>query len=529
MARNGSADDHQPPRAAPSSNEASSAGAGLERGEVSVLGIGMTWLARVLPASRHLREEVRRWKPDRFEKAVLLMIVAAVAYQLFVEPIVGVADNRDSSRLIDPAGLDYESVAAYRKSVFHFVETKYAFVKASSNRYLTCARPILGLAKVLNRVVSKDGKFDIRCLGFCHLVLYTGALLIFLRAFRGAGRLRRILVAGAVLVLCTDVRLVSYFNSFYCESASLVFFLSTVGMALLGIQGPREGRPAWLLWFGYMASAFLFWMTKSQNTAFAPSLTLGAYFLFPQSQFRQQRWLRPLGALIIPVGIAWAFTVNAYGSTTRANAATVLEEEILPHSQQPNVDRKELLQEPGGTVTLAGIARFYVKHPYRWWQMSERGAKQAFDYLPLGNFTRSSGLGDARSQAFDFWSEFKKAHYPRSLGLFVGLFLGYWILAGIKARRLDEEPVDRRWTLVGPIIALGCAFEFVATVTFEANGTARHLFLFNVAVDMCILLALLSVGDTATQLWRRYRPVAAAPDVAPPRSAKIDADFLANR
>jgi hypothetical protein len=50
--------------------------------------------------------------------------------------------------------------------------------------------------------------------------------------------------------------------------------------------------------------------------------------------------------------VAWAFAVNAYGSTTSANAAAVLEEESLPHSQQPNVDRKELLQQPWGKVTL---------------------------------------------------------------------------------------------------------------------------------------------------------------------------------
>jgi hypothetical protein len=47
--------------------------------------------------------------------------------------------------------------------------------------------------------------------------------------------------------------------------------------------------------------------------------------------------------------------------------------------------------------------------------------------------------------------------------------------------------------------------EFIAVVTFEANGTAKHFFIFNVAVDLCILMALLSLCEAAAQLWRRRR------------------------
>jgi hypothetical protein len=72
--------------------------------------------------------------------------------------------------------------------------------------------------------------------------------------------------------MCADVKWVGYFNSFYCESASLVFLFSTLGFALLCIQRERQDPAAWLLWLGYLASAFAFWMAKSQNTAFAPCL-----------------------------------------------------------------------------------------------------------------------------------------------------------------------------------------------------------------------------------------------------------------
>jgi hypothetical protein len=188
------------------------------------------------------------------------------------------------------------------------------------------------------------------------------------------------------------------------------------------------------------------------------------------------------------------------------NARVVLAEEIVPHSSRPAEDRRELGAD-SKDPTLLGIAGFYLQHPIRWWQMCQRQAKEAFAYLPLGNFTLSSGMGVAQSQAFNLWSELKKKHYPRDLRLLVALLVLYSLLAGAKARWLDREPSARTTTWLGPVLGLGCALEFIVSVTFEANGTAKHLFIFNVAVDICLLLAALGVAD-AVSAWRKRMPSA---------------------
>ena len=56
---------------------------------------------------RHdFQQILRRLRPDRLESVVLLFLTAAIAYQLLVDPVVGMADNRDFARLMDPAGLE---------------------------------------------------------------------------------------------------------------------------------------------------------------------------------------------------------------------------------------------------------------------------------------------------------------------------------------------------------------------------------------------------------------------------------------
>lgn len=450
-----------------------------------------------------LRQRARQLCPDFLESVVLVILALAIVYQLFVDPIVGVADNRDFARLMDPAGLDYRSVTDYRECVFRFVETKFALVKPSSHRYLSSQRPVLGAAKLLNGLVAKDDRFDLRCLGLCNFALYVVAVSVFLRAFRRMGMTIRLVVAAAVLLMCTDVKWVAYFNSFYCESASLVFLFSTLGFALLCLQGQRRGPTAWLLWFGYLGSAFAFWMAKSQNTSFAPCLALGAFYAFPCSNLRWRGVLRLLGAAAVPVGVVWCFVAGAYGASVPTNAQVVWTEEIAPHSPALADDGRELGIDRGGP-SLIRVARFYAHHPARWWRMAERRAEEAFGYPLLGSFTRASGLPpNAQSHAFAAWTEFKKAHYPKSLPLLVGLLIVYGIMATMKARWLDQGPLARLRTLAGPVLAVGCALEFIVVVTFEANGTAKHFFIFNVAVDLCLVMAVVSVVEAAAQLWRR--------------------------
>ena len=443
---------------------------------------------------------LRRLLPDRLETVVLLLLAAGIAWQLFIEPVVGMANNADFARLIWPAGIGYKSSADYWETVFRFSETKFVFVAPKPFRYLTSERPILGVALLLNHLVSKDGTFNLQVLGFCNLALYLGALAIFLRAFRSKRLATRILVAASALVMCADVKWIAYFNSFYSESASLIFLFSTLGLALLCTDPGGERRVAWLGWLAYMTSAFLFWTAKSQNIAFAPCLVAGSWYFFPNTG---RTLVRLAGAVAIPLCIVWALASGAYADTSAENTKVVMTEEILPNSPTPDADRKELGAE-NVTPSLARIARFYLHHPVRWWQMAQRRSKEAFGYIPYGNFSKASGLGPgAQSHSFNVWSEFKKARYPKNLTLLLCLFLAFCVLAGMKARWLDEDRATRMRTLVGPVLAVGCALEFMVSVTFEANGTAKHLFIFNVAVDLCLVLAMLSLGEACARLWRR--------------------------
>src|SRR5258708_7790653 len=167
--------------------------------------------------------ERARWlfTPRRWERAILWAIGAVGAYQVFCEPIVGTADNRDYWRVMKQIGVDYRDSPGPDATFFKNIQRDFKIVRRESVKYLS-SQVLLGrLAVRLNKVISKDGTFDLCVMGFVNSAAYLGAIAVFLSAFRRRKTWIRVAVGIAAFLAFTDVRLVAYMNSFYCEPAQL--------------------------------------------------------------------------------------------------------------------------------------------------------------------------------------------------------------------------------------------------------------------------------------------------------------------
>ena len=73
----------------------------------------------------------------------------------------------------------------------------------------------------------------------------------------------------------------------------------------------------------------------------------------------------------------------------------------------------------------------------------------------------------------------------------------------LAARWRMGEQADRRTVIVSAMLVVGCILQFVAVVTFEANGTEKHFFIFNALVDVAMVLAILDIARVAELWWSR--------------------------
>ncbi|HEX4460426.1 MAG TPA: hypothetical protein VIA18_20755 [Polyangia bacterium] len=436
-----------------------------------------------------------------FALVAALAIGASSAWLLLHHPIVGIADNRDFWRVMQPSGVAY--CDTLEETVFKFIQERLGFAPPREVNYLTSELLFTKLAVFIQRYVIGGARFSLRLFGACHLPFYVAAIALFVAAQRRRSWPALLVFAALTVLVFSDVKLVAHFNSFYSESASLIFGVFTVAFAMWACDPSEEPGARWLNYVAFIAATIAFAVAKSQNLAFLFVLAPLAYALFPSAspQSLVVRGRRRLAALLVAVALVaivpWALTSNAYDATRGVNVRVHLEEELLPHSPTPNRDRRELgiRGHDYSAVSLGSLARFYAHHPLRWWQLASRAMREAFSYIAYGNYDRSVGKPPfTNTTQFSTWSELNHRYAPRWLPLdivFVWLLAIAWLRRVVSAAAL----ADRRRALVSLALLAGAVGQFIVTITFEANGNAKHLFIFNVVVWIVVIFALTDVVD----------------------------------
>jgi hypothetical protein len=455
-----------------------------------------------------LRLDVRPW--------VLGAAAGIVIYQLCLTPIVGLADQGDFAKIIGHFGYGPEDKSP---------ELKYAFVQRTyvpdptyrqrdweqwTSEYL-----FVGSALLLNKVISKDGKLDIVVMGLVHMTVFLAAFARLLAVTRSP-----LLWIGALLVL-TDAGYVAYWNSFYPEPASCLFFLLLLTESLAICKAARVSRlhiTRWSLW------GFLWVMAKAQNALLGVVLAL---FVFRLHTWRKTRsiWRSsiPAAGLIAIAAVVNIMTVPA--PTQWAATYNQVFMAILPDSSQPRADLEflglstDFVRYSGtgawsaGTafpemlasglisrqVTPATIARFYLLHPGRIWRHAKAVLPVAFLLRPAyGNFERSAGYGPgAKSAAFSIWSAIHERYLARLCRIIpIALLISPALVVAVWPR----SPAYRRALELFGLLTVCCLFSFAVAICGDAYDNVKHLLLFNLLLDTWLFAAAGLVASLAYSL-----------------------------
>ena len=178
-------------------------------------------------------------KPEWQEILLVAVCGAICGFQLFVPPYIGLANNGDFAKVFGRFACAPPDGTArnfrYFVSDYEF-NPKYLWEsEVQSSENMLAGIPIL-LAKA-----SGAPAFNIRWLGALHLVLFLCAYYFLLMYLRRFGRGLQFAIGGFALLLFTDVAYVSYFNSFFNDTAAMLGLLLMVPLALLLTDGRPPG------------------------------------------------------------------------------------------------------------------------------------------------------------------------------------------------------------------------------------------------------------------------------------------------
>ncbi len=438
----------------------------------------------------------------RIRWAFVTLAALILSWQLFLSPITGLADQGDFRRVIGRFGF----IGADQSARFGFLARTYikdAHSRLYEYEQTTSEYVFVGAAVLLNKLVSKDGNLDITMVGLVHVLAFLYAFYLLLAA---TASLRSApLIWFLALLVLTDAGRATFWNSFYAEPASCIFFLL---LAAESIPICRTGEVSaaqaarWALW------AFLWIFAKPVNSPEGLLLLLFAFRLRSWGVSTAARRAAIAGAVLI----AGAIVSNVATLPKVHEWSTIYDEvflSILPESKNPASDAKALglpvewvkysgtgawspgtnLEQGvvtgviGKQVTNLSVLKFYLLHPTRIWRHAKRMLPVAFSLRPewCGNFERSSGMPAlGKSQAFSVWSAIHD-HVLTPIGkpILIALMLCPFVCIAAWFRWADQ----RRFLEFFGLLGACCLIAFLVAICGDAWDNVKHLYLFNLLLD----------------------------------------------
>ncbi len=474
-------------------------------------------------------------RPDAPLLAAVGVAALILTVQLLVPPIVGLANNGDFEKVMGYAGFGY-GTETFEEKYFSWIVTKFQLMPPGwyPSGYRTSETLLARIARVAAAPFSRDGLFDLRVLGAVHMLVFLAGLAFLVGATRGLSPPTRWIVAGLLVFFFTDVGYAAVLNSFYSQTASLLFLFVTLGAAALAIRrGVLEGKLLPL----YFAGAFLFVGSKPQESLLGPIL---AVFAVSLAGPRRRPWIRrPVTWLALSLCVFSLWYNRQVPSSFRKialyDAAFV---ELLPNSPDPGADLTELGLDPS-LLVYAGqspylpsspvfvpafeeafyskfgyrkLIAFYLRHPRRLASVVRRGTEQAFRLRSraLGNYEKALGLPHhAQTRRFAVWSDARLRLIPLAWLCLAVVLGGNLVLALVGYRRASCRGRLARKGLV-LLVCLAVVEFLVCDLADSLIGADRHLYVFQAIFD------LLLVADAA---WLAEFLVRRSPRLSAPAAA----------
>lgn len=317
------------------------------------------------------------------------------------------------------------------------------------------------------------------------------------------------LTLGAPLVLLfTNQDYLAYLNSFYSETAQMIYLLAFLAAL---IYTRRRLSP----WRDVLCLLILFLLATSKASSLYWTF-LGLWFIFPLKEL----FTRPFHYLaryaLLAIGLAslayaftrpptWVIQQNAYNSLFNGilvfskNPSVHLERLQVAQAQQcigyPVVHRygAECLQNPelAEAMNFSNVARVVLAEPLALTRMAAHAMDgMQITHLPLGqhaypvNDLYPDEGTQSRTDLANLWSTFKQKFFPRGLVLvvFLALYLVFFSL------NLSRNGLRQELALVGLLVSLAAGLDLLVVILGDGRTEMlKHLFFANYTFDLATL------------------------------------------
>ena len=458
----------------------------------------------------------------RFEWCLIALFIGIIAFQCFVPPEAGLANNGDYGKLIGRFSLVPDDGPS-PEGQYYVQRWKYDpagyWLSDNVSSEILPVRGALAISSVFGSRI-----FDLRILGVLHAALWIACFAAALPLFRLLPGWTRYAVSIFALFVFTDVSYVAHFNSFYTDTVAFIFLGWCIVISL------RIATGAWTGWFpflGLLASALLVIFSKPQHSPLGLLLWPLAAGASVTLTGRSARFAGLILAPLLPV--AAIIGVQLVPEEERQDALfNVIFAKTLEHSTDRAADLRELGLSPDLLLLIGRFAQkddspmkdpafrhafsvalhhrlglFLLHHPpiaagLIYQDLHQPAAQRRPP--PIGNYRGNTGFQPyAKARSFGWWSAFRSRLFrsaPWHILIWYAAFAGAAVWGAWRYRGTIAGNV----AAVGLVIAALGVLAVVIASFGEVGETDRHLLVFHVLTDMTMAL-----GAAGAAIWS-FRP-----------------------
>ena len=451
----------------------------------------------------------------RFSWIVLALFVAAVVFQVFAPPEVGIANNGDYSKMIARFSLGYLDLNNPDELLFYErdwrFDRRYEWVSDNYSSELILIGAAISIGRLFNTQV-----FDIRILGAIHAILWAACFAALLPLFSRLSGWRRYALPILALAVFTDASYIVHCNSMHTDTAAFLFLSWTLAIALRIAAGDWRGPfPIGAM----LLTAILFTTAKPQHSLLGLLfwILVAAVVWNVSAGWMRAGWLA--ASCLIPFATYLTIT-HVPVRERQLQMFNSIFSKLLPGSSSPESDLLELGFTPGmkswigsyadqtvnnplnnfyvtSVLTPAAhrrLALFYLTHPARAFAIiySDLPVRAADRRPPfLGNYRRVTGLPPRTlARSFHWWSDIRSRPFriaPWHIAVWYAVFLaGLWRLRNLSG-------------VIALVVAAAGLLALASASLGDSGETDRHLWIFHVLTDFTILLALTQTSPFASR------------------------------
>ncbi len=479
------------------------------------------FLTRVIQDGVHPSLHISYKNFDLKREALFLpLYVALTGSQLFVRPIVGLADNGDFPKVLAPRAVcDPDN----ERDVFAYVYATYSIrysCRVGVSLLPSSESIFVRAIKLFCRWTGRTA-FPVTAVGVVHLTIMSSALMVLLWSLRAASPRLRLGLPPLAIFLFSDVSYVSYLNSFYMDVASMLFFLLTIVLAVAWSLRPNP-----LVAIAYGAAGALMGLSKTQHVISAFLLAaLAAWFAVRAFRRGGRRigwlWITATTSIVLAGLVTIKRTPSDYKAEPMysmifyrllpdlPNKSEALRGLGLPgayavysgtHAYKPGAPIAQNWWRADFTARLSyrRLAIYFLQNPLVTLHVIERAFKNDVPWIRppgFGNYERRERLPPRTiAHRFELWSDLRSwllLVFPMHIVLF------YAIVGGASLLCVFRGSMAKRWPLYPMTLLLTAAgvVEFLLPILLDGTETSRHLFLFHVITEvliLCVCAALLA-------------------------------------